>query len=350
MAADGCPVKKIVVMGPAWVGDMVMAQALFASLKIQYPGCVVDVVAPAATYPLLSRMQEVRRAWLLDVDHGQLAVIKRYRMGLALLHEAYERAYVLPNSFKSALVPAFARIPERIGWRGECRFGVLNDLRILDPSTLPSMVERFVSLAYGKGVELPRSLCRPHLMVDEDTAADTAKMLQLELSRPILGLCPGAEYGVAKQWPVDRYGLVAEDFLAKGWQVWIFGSNKDAPTAEQLRDQVSPQLRGFCFNLAGKTSLTEVVDLISLVAVVLTNDSGLMHIAAALDRQLFVLYGSTSPQFTPPLADQATIISLDLPCSPCFQRICPLGHTDCLNKLSAGKVLDQMKSAGVTAD
>jgi len=350
MAADDRPAKKIVVVGPSWVGDMVMAQALLARIKAETPDCVIDVIAPRSTYPLLERMEEVRKGWLLDVSHGQVALIKRYKMGMEIRSESYDRAYVLPNSFKSALVTAFARIPQRIGWRGEARFGVLNDLRILNPATLPLMVERFVSLAYGKDVELPQSSCRPHLMVDKDTAAGTAKKFQLERSRPVLGLCPGAEYGIAKQWPADQYGLVADDFLAKGWQVWIFGSNKDFRSAQQLRSRVSPQWRKFCFNLAGKTSLTEVIDLISLTATVLTNDSGLMHIAAAVDRQLFVLYGSSSPKFTPPLSERATIIALDLPCSPCFKRICPLGHTDCLNTLSAGKVLEEMKSAGVTAD
>lgn len=346
MAADDCPAKKIVVIGPSWVGDMVMAQALFAVLKIENPHCVIDVVAPSATYPLLARMSEVRRGWLLDADHGQLAVTERYRMGLELRNEAYDQAYVLPNSFKSALTPVFAHIPQRTGWRGECRYGVLNDLRILNHSDLPLMVDRFVSLAYSAGVELPRPLCRPHLMADKDTLENSLKRHDLQLARPILGLCPGAEFGLAKQWPADHYALVAEHYLAKGWQVWVFGSNKDLATAQRLRDQVSGQLRRFCFNLAGKTSLTEAIDLIAQVAVVLTNDSGLMHIAAALDRQLFVLYGSSSPQFTPPLSDQATVISLDLPCSPCFQRTCPLDHTDCLQKLSAGQVLEEMKSIG----
>ena len=349
MAAAGCPMKKIVVVAPSWIGDMVMAQALFASLKIENPGCIIDVVAPPTTYPLLARMAEVRRGWLLDIDHSQLAVIKRYRMGLELRHEGYDQAVVLPNSFKSALVPAFARIRKRVGWRGECRFGVLNDLRKLSPEALPLMVERFVSLAYAKGVELPRPVCLPHLMTDEHTTADTLKKLQLKHCLPILGLCLGAEYGVAKQWPVANFALVAEHFLAKRWQVWVFGSSKDIRMAQLLRDHVSPQLRKDCFNLAGKTSLPEVVDLIALVAVVLTNDSGLMHIAAALDRQLFVLYGSSSPQFTPPLSNQATIISLDLACSPCFKRKCSLGHTDCLNKLAASRVLEEMKSAGLRA-
>jgi|TARA_B100000315_G_scaffold260751_1_gene324821 heptosyltransferase-2 len=347
MAADGFSAKKIVVIGPSWIGDMVMAQALFATLQMENPGCTIDVVAPPATYPLLARMKEIRRGWLLDIDHGQLAVTKRYRMGLELRHESYDQAYVLPNSFKSALVPAFARIRERIGWRGEGRFGVLTDLRILSPSTLPLMVERFVSLAYANGMELSQPVCRPHLLTDVDAAADTVRKLQLDLSRPILGVCPGAEYGVAKQWPIAHFGEVAEHFLAAGWQVWIFGSSKDIPTARDLREQVSPQMRGHCFDLTGKTTLPEAVDLIGQAGAVLTNDSGLMHIAAALERPLFVLYGSSSPQFTPPLSDRATIISLDLPCSPCFKRTCPLGHTDCLNELGASKVLEEMKVAGV---
>ncbi|RRJ82361.1 lipopolysaccharide heptosyltransferase II [Aestuariirhabdus litorea] len=333
---------KILVVGPSWVGDMVMAQTLFIHLAGQHPGCVIDVLAPAWSRPLLERMPQVRRAIDLPLGHGALQLSVRRQLGLTLRVEGYDWAITLPNSFKSALVAAWARIPRRTGWRGEMRYGLLNDLRVLDKQRYPLMIERFIALGQDAGAALPSPLPAPRLEIDPGSRAQAVESLGLNRERPVLVLCPGAEFGEAKRWPEAAYAQVAKARLEQGWQVWILGSDKDREGAERIRQALPDSLQSCCENLAGRTVLAQAVDLISLANAVVSNDSGLMHIAAALHRPLVVVYGSTSPAFTPPLNPNHAVVSLGLECSPCFKRDCPLGHTNCLKQLPSSRVLEAL--------
>ncbi|MDX1802655.1 MAG: lipopolysaccharide heptosyltransferase II [Alcanivorax sp.] len=341
--------QAILVVGPSWVGDMVMAQTLFAELKRQHPDSEIDVLAPAWCRPLLSRMPQVREALSLPFDHGDLKLGERRALGRSL-RGRYRQAYVLPNSLKSALVPFSARIPVRTGWRGEMRYGLLNDVRSLDKDRYPLMVQRFVALALPREAPVPLldDIIAPHLQVSPDSVQAALQAHSLDLSRPVLGLCPGAEFGPAKRWPEHHYAAVARHWIAGGGQVWIFGSGKDAPVAEAMVDLLEPEQRSQARVLAGNTSLEQAVDLLSATTAVVSNDSGLMHIAAALRRPLVAVYGSTSPGFTPPLGDKVAVVRLGLSCSPCFERECPLGHLNCLRQLPPEQVteaLDQLVSA-----
>jgi heptosyltransferase-2 len=334
--------RKILVIAPAWVGDMVMAQSLLIYLKELCQSLTVDVIAPRATLPLLDRMAQVNAGLALDIGHGQLMLKERYRVGRSLRQTKYDQAIVLPNSFKSALIPWFGKIPVRTGWKGEFRHGLLNDLRHLDKCSLPLMVQRFCALATkeegGQVAETPV----PVLSVDEDNLARLLNSNHLDLSRPVLGLCPGAEYGAAKQWPARYYAAVADHYIDQGGQVWIFGSKGDRAVGEQISITVSAANRNACLDLTGKTDLVDVVDLISQANCVVSNDSGLMHVSAALNRPMVVVYGSSSPEFTPPLSDNAEIASVKLDCSPCFKRDCPLGHTNCLQQLYPSQVIEML--------
>jgi heptosyltransferase-2 len=332
--------RKILVVAPAWVGDMVMAQSLLLRLKELYQPLSIDVLAPRATLPLLDRMVQVDNGLPLDIGHGQLLLRKRYRTGKALRQTNYDQAIVLPNSFKSALVPWFGKIPVRTGWKGEFRYGLLNDLRHLDKSRLPLMVQRFCALATrDEGCHVKETPV-PALSVDEANLGRLLASLQLNLDRPVLGLCPGAEYGTAKQWPARYYAAVANHFINEGGQVWIFGSKGDVPVGQEIISTVSAKHRSACLDLTGKTELVDVVDLISQTNCIVSNDSGLMHISAALNRPMVVIYGSSSPEFTPPLSNNAEIASVELDCSPCFKRDCPFGHTDCLRQLYPERVIE----------
>lgn len=330
---------KILIVGPSWIGDMVMAQALFKSLKQEHPQATIDVLAPAWTRAILQRMPEVTEAIVMPVGHGELGLGKRLKLGRELKRQAYDQAIVLPNSFKSALVPRFAGIPLRTGWRGEARGWLLNDCRTLDKEAYPLMVERFVALAYPAQSRLPHPFPQPALSINENHEALLSK-LDLDSDRPVIVFCPGAEFGPAKKWPENYFAEVADVLIREGRQVWLLGSDNDRQSCEAILDQLAEPEQAHCRNLAGLTSIGEAVDLLSLAALVLSNDSGLMHVAAALGKKLVVIYGSTSPDFTPPLTDKVAILRLDLPCSPCFQRECPLGHLDCLRKLQASTVTD----------
>lgn len=333
---------KILIVGPSWVGDMVMAQTLFVCLKQRHPDCEIDVLAPEWSRPILERMPEVRAALSFPLGHGVLDIASRRRIGKSLAGQ-YDQAILLPNSLKSALVPFFADIPLRTGWKGEMRYGLLNDIRTLDKERLPLMIERFMALAFEPGAELAKPYPQPRLQIDETSRSAALAKFGLSLDRPVLALCPGAEFGEAKRWPAEHYAKVAEVKIRAGWQVWLFGSKNDHPGGEDIRDRLIPGLREEVVNLAGETSLAEAIDLMSAAAAVVSNDSGLMHVAAALNRPLVGVYGSTSPQFTPPLADQVEIVRLGLDCSPCFERTCRYGHYNCLRELKPRPVLEALE-------
>jgi heptosyltransferase-2 len=328
--------NKILIVGPAWVGDMVMAQSLFRLLRQTRPDCIIDVLAPNATLPLLSCMPEVRRAIPLPFTHGQLALKQRYELACSLRAEKYDQAILLPNTFKSALIPFWAHIPIRTGWHGEMRWGLLNDRRRLDKQKYPLMIQRFCALAFPPNAPLPDRLPWPAL--SKEPLQETKSFSFTEITgagKPKLVLCPGAEFGPAKRWPPAYYADVAKARLALGWDVWLMGSRGDRAAADEIQELT----KNGCIDLVGKTSLLEAVSLLAMADAVVSNDSGLMHIAAALQRPLVVIYGSTDPRFTPPLAENVSILSLKLPCSPCFQRECPLHHLKCLRDLAPDHVL-----------
>ena len=327
--------SAILVIGPSWVGDMVMAQSLFQTLKERQPQTAIDVLAPVWSLPLLQRMPEVRAGVEMPLGHGRLALRQRWSLGRSL-RGRYQQAIVLPNSWKSAIVPWAAGIPRRTGWRGEMRYGLLNDIRKLDKSVLTMTVRRFVALAGDAGSILIPEILPPQLKINPDDVQHALAALRLRKAadQPLLALCPGAEFGAAKRWPDEYYAALARQYVENGWQVWLFGSDKDRPVC----DNIAAGAGGGCTNLAGSTSLAQAVDLLSLADAVVSNDSGLMHVAAALDRPLVAVYGSSDPGFTPPLNARHQVLSLGLDCSPCFQRECPLGHLRCLRDISIDQV------------
>jgi heptosyltransferase-2 len=338
--------QKILVIGPSWVGDMVMAQSLFKVLRQRHGALQIDVLAPAWSRAVLQRMPEVNNAIELPFAHGELSLTKRYQLAKTLMPSQYDQAIVLPNSFKSALIPLIARIPLRTGWRGEQRGLLLNDCRLLDKQQLPMMVQRFVALGLGADERLPEPLPVPQLRALAQGAQQAISDLSLQWQpgTPVLALCPGAEFGDAKQWPVEHFAEVASEYASRGWRIALLGSAKDRQICEQIVGFMPGILHGLCDNLAGLTSLAQVIDLLSLVRAVVSNDSGLMHIAAALHRPLVAVYGSTSSTFTPPLSDQVELLYTDIQCRPCFKRRCPYGHKKCLTELYPQRVLNALES------
>jgi len=333
---SGLSKTKVLIVAPAWVGDMVMAHCLVQILRQNDPDMEIHMLAPPATEPLAWRMPGVARAIEFDLAHGELALARRRRIGLSLVAEGYTQAIVLPNSFKSALTPWWAKIPRRTGWQGEARIGFLNDRRRLDGKRHPLMIERFMALALPPGSRLEPPYPVPTLTVDEQNAAQKMREFGLDFSHPVTVLCPGAEFGIAKRWPTDHYAAVARHVVTEGHQVWLIGSPKDIDVCKAIETRVPNGLA----NLAGKTSLLDAVDLIAQAERVVTNDSGLMHIASALRIRVVAIFGSTSADFTPPLGEHAVVVRNDLPCSPCFARECPLGHMNCLNELSPRQVIE----------
>lgn len=342
--------KKILIIGPSWVGDMVMSQSLYTTLKQQYPDSIIDVIAPGWCKPILERMPEINQAIDMPIGHGEFNLLGRRAIGKTLQEAKYDQAFICPNSAKSALIPWFAKIPKRTGWKGEMRYGLLNDLRP-NKKSFQYMVERYVALAHPKNKMVDSSslgglenLPRPALTIDKNEQQKTAEKFNLTIDSSTIGLCPGAEFGPAKKWPEEHYAEVARAMASTGKQVWLFGSQKDLETCNGIKALVPEELQSKIYVLAGQTSLIEAVDLLGACQTVVANDSGLMHVAAAVGCNVVAVYGSTSPKYTPPLAEKVEIVHTDIDCRPCFKRECPLGHLKCLKDLKPKSVINRIDS------
>jgi heptosyltransferase-2 len=333
-------VPKILVVAPSWIGDTLLAQPLLARLREKIPGVEVDALAPGWTAPVLRRMPEISEVIEAPFGHGELKLAARLRLGRNLRSRGYAEAYVLPNTLKSALVPFFAGIPRRIGFVGEWRYGLLNVVHRLEEERLPLMADRYAQLAEKPGEPAARPLPRVALRVDEATRIAVLGRLGLTRAKPIAAFCPGAEYGPAKRWPARHFAALAKDLAAKGYAVWLFGSDKD----KAIGDEIVQLSGGVAVNLCGRTDLAGAIDLLSLAEVVVSNDSGLMHVAAGVGRPIIALYGSSSPGHTPPLSLRVRLVRTGIECSPCYARECPLGHFKCMNELSPERVLQEIGS------
>ena len=279
---------------------MVLAQSLFITLKRQRPDRQIDVLAPDALMPLLERMPEVDRRISSSINFDRLELEKRYRLGQGLKPEGYDQAIVLPDSMASALIPFFAEIPERTGWRGSMRFFLLNDIRLFSRRRYPEPVQRYVALAYEPGAELSgkAELAEPELHIDRQRAGPLWLKCGLDRSRPILALCPGAGAGTgaraAAGWPGDHFAAVARQYIENNWQVVLFGLEEDARAAQAVLELLDEGVREQCLCLAGRTGLADTVDTLAAATAVVANDNAMVDIAAALKRPVVVVYGPDS--------------------------------------------------------
>jgi heptosyltransferase-2 len=319
---------RLLVVAPNWIGDALMAQPLLARLREKLPDVRIDVLAPPWVAPVARRMPEVTEVIEAALAHGPLQLRARWRLGRSLRPRGYDQAIVLPNTWKAALLPFFADIALRSGYVGESRYGLLNLLYRTPPGKdRPDMRLHYARLAEAPGTEPLQPLPHPRLRVDSN---------EIELVQQRFGivgryavLCPGAEYGPAKRWPY--FADLARSMSLPGV---VLGSPADHESARGIEG----------LNLVGKTTLDEAIALIAGAHAVVSNDSGLMHVAAALDRPQVALYGSSSPEHTPPASAQARVIWLRIECSPCYQRECPLGHFRCMKEISVEMVLDRLKA------
>lgn len=340
--------QKILVVAPSWIGDMVMAQSLLKKIKIEYPSSLIYVFVPDWCKALLKRMPEVTDVVVNPFKHKQLRIIDRIRVGKDLRKYNFDWCIVLPNSIKSALVPWFAKIPVRRGWKGEQRYLFLNQM-FKHKELLPLMVQRYDALVYSPNdIEIKNpsdvgEIPEPKLLTFADNVDQILAKFGIGEKTSVMGICPGAEYGVAKRWLPEYYAQVASIWIKQKGPVYIFGGPKDTPIAEEILNFIPQELRDHCYLLTGKTELTEAIDLLSNCSIVVTNDSGLMHVSAAVGTPLVAIYGSSSTGYTPPLTSKAkTVFITDLPCRPCFKRTCPHSTMECLVNLKPSQIIKEI--------
>ncbi|QWD68103.1 lipopolysaccharide heptosyltransferase II [Polynucleobacter sp. VK25] len=330
---------SILIIAPNWIGDAVMTQPLLAQLKAQYPESKIDVLASTWVAPIYRACPEVHEVIEAKFEHKQLQWKLRKQLAKELASKNYQVCFVLPNSFKSAIIPWLANIPFRVGYRGELRFGFIN-LALDNPSKInrPPMVEHYLALSQLLSDEQAPSLAsNPTPKLNVSSAANLAVQIKLQSAKidpaNTYVMCPGAEYGQTKRWPTSHFTQLAQRLIASNpnHQIILLGSKGDHALAQEIYSQAKQDVH--IHNWCGSTSLDEAIALIGMSKAVISNDSGLMHIAAALKTPQAAIFGSSDPAHTPPLSSKAKVIWLNLPCSPCHKRICPLGHLKCLNDI-----------------
>jgi heptosyltransferase-2 len=335
--------ERILIVGPSWVGDAILSEPLIAILRQPCEEPRIDVLAPAWCAPVYARMRGIRRLIESPFGHGRFDLAGRRALARSLRAERYARAIVLPNTWKSALVPWLARIPVRTGYVGEARWALLNDPRKLAKDAVPRLVNRYAALAGSAGKLMPAPPA-PVLVPDVAKRSAAVHALALKTRRPVAILCPGAEFGAAKRWPPNHFAELAGLFIRDGFRVWLLGSPNDRLAARSVLQSLGESGREV-HDLTGRTDLGTAIDLMSLATLVVSNDSGLMHAAAAVGVPVVAIFGSSSPDYTPPLSPLARIAKIDIECSPCMKRECPLGHFRCMRDLKPWMVYNFARAA-----
>lgn len=330
---------RILIVGPSWVGDAVMAQSLYKIIKSKNDN-QIDVLSPEWSLGILERMEEISDVIISPFQHGELKLKERISLGKTLSKNNYDQSIVLTNSFKSSLIPYFSDIPIRTGWLGEFRYGLINDVKKFNKHDCPLMVERFAML-YKENLKL-KEIPKPSLRIDKNNIEKLKKDHLIDDSMPCIALCPGAEFGPAKRWPSFHYSEVASHYLLRGWNVFILGSSKDVSVAKEIREALPASTYTNFFDLTGKTTLPDAIDILSISDVVLTNDSGLMHIAAATGTPLLALYGPSSPEFTPPLSEKARILRKAVGYSKVRKTNTKEGYHPSLLNLKPSEIMEEL--------
>ena len=322
------PNKKILIIAPAWIGDLIISASFIKALKHDQDNSI-DILVNSNLLSLANLIPGIRKVIASETEHGRLSLIHRIKKGLSLRSEQYDECYILTNSYKSAIIPLIARIKKRISYLGEFRYGLINIIKQPIKRNL-GMVNRYLNLIDQKHTDK----VNPTLNIKTNKQSIFDKF---KFDGKYIVFCPDAEYGPAKRWPTNKWLYLATD-LSKLYNVVIVGLDTS------ISHVFSPLESDKIINLIGKTNLTEVMEIIASSEGVISNDSGLMHVSASLDKKIIALYGSSSPTYTPPLIskEKKDVIYKDLDCSPCFKRVCPLGHTKCLNDIKVGEVKESV--------
>jgi heptosyltransferase-2 len=337
---DTGPVTRSLIIAPQWIGDAVMTEPLMRRLASRGERLTVGALPWVA--PVYRLMPQVAEVIEFPFAHGGLQW--QARRGLAQqLAGRFDAAYVCPNSLKSALLPFLAGIPKRIGYLGEMRLGLLTQ-RLKNPpkAQRPPMVAFYSALSGATDTTQDR----PQLVMDAAQVEQALALMGLQRGGYYV-FAPGAEFGPAKRWPATHFTELARRL---DLPVVLLGSGKEFALCEEIAGPVNAEQAGKCLNLAGKTTLAQAFSAISACKSTISNDSGLMHVAAAFGVPQIAIFGSSSPLHTPPLSDKATVLWLKndpayqppLDCAPCFARECPLGHTRCLADITALDVLQKL--------
>ena len=325
--------SPILVVPYMWIGDFVRCHSVIKLLNTRFPDRPVDILSTTLCAPLTDYMPGLRRAIIVDLPRGRIALKDQRALARRLRHENYGSALIMPRTWKSALAPFFAGIPERTGFIGEMRFALLNDLRYGE-QRLPRMVDRCAALALPPAAELPREWPMPELKVTRTEIESWRRQRGLAFdTRPVIALAPGA-VGPSKRWPASAYATLTRRLIAEEFAVWIVGGpDEKSLAAEIIGDTTARDLTGH--------DLRNAILALAAAAVAVSNDSGLLHVAAAVGTPAIGIFGPTSPWHWAPLNPLAATIETKskVECRPCHKPVCRLVHHRCMRDIPPDEVL-----------
>ena len=342
-AAGPPPTAPILVVPYMWIGDFVRCHTVVRLLRARFPASPIDVLTTKMVAPLLDYMPGVRQGIVWDLPRKRLALSQHRALAARLRQEGYGRALVMPRTWKSALAPFLAGIPERTGFAGELRFGLLNDLR-WGERALPRMVDRCAALALPKGAPLPPGYPLPELKVPDQEIAAWRQRLGLAEGRLLAAFAPGA-VGPSKRWPASYFAETARRLAAQGFSVTVLGGPGETSLAAEIGAG-----QGFVHDLTGADLRNAILGL-AAANVAVSNDSGLLHVAAALGTPSIGIFGPTSPWHWAPLNPLAAVIETQtvVSCRPCHKPTCRYGHHRCMREIPAEPVVAAVLAARSSA-
>ena len=324
--------RKILVVAPSWIGDLIISQSFFKKLKLVEKEITIDVIVRSNLFPIIDMMPQVNKKFVLDIPHRSLGLLDRYHLSRSIKTDLYDEAYILTNSLKSAIVPWLARIPIRTGYLGEMRYGLINKV-YREKKFKVSMANRFLKLidsVYQENI-------MPELYLKEEQYKKIMVKFKIDKNCKNIFLCPDAEYGEAKRWPIEKWCELADKLVQMNHRIYFIGKSTNI---KQYIDKILARTPNI-ISLINKTTIEEAVYLLASSNLVITNDSGLMHVASSVNAKIVAIFGSSSPKYTPPLSKEgySEIIYRNLSCSPCFKKTCPLGHMNCLVSITADEIV-----------
>ena len=326
--------QKLLIIPQNWLGDIVMSQTLLKRVKLENPDTKIDILVNSTFKSLVERMPEINKAIIFDCKHKELGFSKRLSLAKKIKGN-YDQSIVLSRSIKSALIPYLARIPIRTGELGESRYILINDLRKFTKDNRRKTAFRYASM-FTKKEEVLDEKYYPSLKSDPEKIKILFSKYKIDLEKKIIIFAPGAAFGPSKMWPVEKFKELGEK-LNKDFFILVLGSKSEKSIGDKIVTNKN------VINLCGETSITDAIDLMHISEFCVSNDSGLMHLAAATNTKSISIYGATSPELTPPLTSNKQIHYRGLPCSPCFEKICKYGHYNCLVEIQANDVFKSFK-------
>jgi heptosyltransferase-2 len=333
--------SPILLVPYMWIGDFVRCHSVVRVLRERFPDRPIDMLSTSLCAPLTDYMGGVRKRIVADLPRKRLAFAQHRALAQVLREEGYWTALVMPRTWKAALAPFLAGIPERVGFAGEARFGLLNDLR-WGERKLPRMIDQCASLALPRNAPPPAEWPLPELAVPTGEAARWRAARGLpEDGRPVVAFCPGA-VGPSKRWPAGYYSEVARRLTDQGCSVWVLGGPGETPLAGEIVAGAGEHAR----DLTSK-DLRNAILALRVASAAVSNDSGLLHVAAATGTPSIGIFGPTSAWHWAPLNPLAAIVETetDVPCRPCHKPVCAMVHHRCMRDIHADRVLDAVRQA-----